>query len=87
MNLQNELLNIQKGTTYTFRKKSVFRLKLFYHLGTHSAFREMIADYEFKREKTITDAECFMKYQISFIEQYFDQDINALEDEYEVIPD
>lgn len=51
--------------------------------GTHSAFREMIADYEFKREKTIKDAECFMKYEISFIEQCFDQDMNALQDEYE----
>lgn len=44
----------------------------------------MIADYEFKREKTIKDAECFMKYEISFIEQCFDQDMNALQDEYEV---
>lgn len=44
----------------------------------------MIADYEFKREKTITDAERFMKYQISFIESYFDQDLNAIEDEYEI---
>ncbi|KAG2237476.1 hypothetical protein INT48_005509, partial [Thamnidium elegans] len=52
--------------------------------GTHSAFKEMIADYEFKREKTITDAERFMKYQISFIESYFDQDLNAIEDEYEI---
>ncbi|CAO3643064.1 unnamed protein product [Mucor hiemalis] len=51
--------------------------------GTHSAFREMIADYEFKREKTIKDAECFMKYEISFIEQCFHQDMNALQDEYE----
>jgi hypothetical protein len=56
----------------------------FFVLGTHSAFEEIIHDYELKREKTISDAECFMKYQISFIEQYFDQDINALEDEYEV---
>lgn len=54
-------------------------------IGTHSAFREMIADYEFKREKTIKDAECFMKYEISFIEQCFHQDMNALQDEYEVI--
>lgn len=44
----------------------------------------MIADYELKREKTIKDAECFMKYEISFIEQCFDQDISALEEEYEV---
>lgn len=54
------------------------------NVGTHSAFREMIADFEYQREKTISDAECFMKYQISFIQHYFDQDINALDDEYEV---
>jgi hypothetical protein len=44
----------------------------------------MITDFELQREKKISDAECFFKYQISFIEHYFDQDINALEDEYEV---
>ncbi|KAI8098036.1 uncharacterized protein B0P05DRAFT_461075, partial [Gilbertella persicaria] len=45
--------------------------------------KELIADYELQREKSIQQAECFMKYQISFIEQYFDQDLSALEDEYE----
>lgn len=53
-------------------------------LGTHSAFRELISDYETKREKSIHDAESFMKYQIAFIDAFYDQDLNALEDEYEV---
>ncbi|KAL9538681.1 hypothetical protein MBANPS3_010749 [Mucor bainieri] len=51
--------------------------------GTHSAFREIISDYETKREKSIHDAESFMKYQIAFIDAFYDQDLNALEDEYE----
>ncbi|GAN04542.1 hypothetical protein MAM1_0066d04003 [Mucor ambiguus] len=51
--------------------------------GTHSAFREIISDYETKREKSIHEAESFMKYQIAFIDAFYDQDLNALEDEYE----
>ncbi|CEP12465.1 hypothetical protein [Parasitella parasitica] len=51
--------------------------------GTHSAFREIMADYETQREKSIHDAESFMKYQIEFIDAFYDQDLNALEDEYE----
>jgi hypothetical protein len=31
------------------------------------------------------NAEYFMKYQLSFIEKYFDRDIMNLEKEYEVI--
>lgn len=53
-------------------------------IGTHSAFREIISDFETKREKSINDAESFMKYQIAFIDAFYDQDLNALEDEYEV---
>ncbi|EPB83312.1 hypothetical protein HMPREF1544_09958 [Mucor circinelloides 1006PhL] len=51
--------------------------------GTHSAFRELISDFETKREKSINDAESFMKYQIAFIDAFYDQDLSALEDEYE----
>ena len=43
-----------------------------------------MTDYEIQREKSIEQAECFMNYQIAFVEHYFDQDLNALEDEYEV---
>lgn len=60
---------------------------LLQHVGTHSAFRETISDYETKREKSIHDAESFMKYQIAFIDAFYDQDLNALEDEYEVCCD
>ncbi|KAG1443682.1 hypothetical protein G6F46_010278 [Rhizopus delemar] len=51
--------------------------------GTHSVYKEIIADIELEREKTIMNAEYFMNYQLSFIEKYFDKDIMNLEKEYE----
>lgn len=44
----------------------------------------MIADFELEREKTITNAEYMMKYELSFIERYFNKDVMTLEEEYEV---
>lgn len=82
LDLQTELMHLQKGKQILGHSKNKHLNHIF--IGTHSAFKEMINDYEEKREKTISDAECFMNYQISFIEQYFDQDLNTLEDEYEV---
>ncbi|KAI8367650.1 Sds3-like-domain-containing protein [Radiomyces spectabilis] len=51
--------------------------------GTHSAFKEILADLELKRDKVIADAECFMAYQLSFMENQYEQDMTALEEEYE----
>lgn len=54
-------------------------------LGTHSAFKESLADIELRREQTIEYAEYFKNYELSLAKHQYDIEMNILQDEYEVI--
>ncbi|KAG0792818.1 hypothetical protein G6F16_002969 [Rhizopus arrhizus] len=50
--------------------------------GTHSAFKETMADIELKREQTIEYAEHFKDYELSLAKHQFDIEMSIAEDEY-----
>ncbi|RCH90468.1 hypothetical protein CU098_004467, partial [Rhizopus stolonifer] len=52
-------------------------------LGTHSTFKETLADMELRREQTIQDAVYYRNYELSLSKYQFDQEISLLQDEYE----
>lgn len=46
---------------------------------------EEVADLEKEREKRVSDAQCFMTYQITALKTRINLEITTLEDEYEVL--
>ncbi|KAI8997412.1 Sds3-like protein [Pilobolus umbonatus] len=51
--------------------------------GTHSAFKEIMADIEIRREQTIQNAEYFRNYELTLTKKQFEQDLALLDKEYE----
>ncbi|KAI8338620.1 hypothetical protein BC941DRAFT_423389 [Chlamydoabsidia padenii] len=49
---------------------------------THVPFRDLVSDLELKRETMIADAECFLNYQLEWMEQLYEEDVAIIEEEY-----
>ncbi|SAM05856.1 hypothetical protein [Absidia glauca] len=49
---------------------------------THVPFRDLVSDLEMKRGTMIADAECFLNYQLEWMEQLYEEDVAIIEEEY-----
>lgn len=89
--LQDEIRTIQEGIkskmvilggvflSSRINSPSIWEIK-----GTHSTFTETMTDIEMRREQTIHNAEYFKNYELTLSKHQYDQEMNLIQDEYEV---
>ncbi|KAI8071725.1 Sds3-like-domain-containing protein [Gongronella butleri] len=49
---------------------------------THETFNVLVGDLDMGRSKTIHDAECFLKYQLEWMDQVYQEEVRLIEEEY-----